>query len=180
MRAWLIVLSFCLACDKPVAEDATGHLGAMAFSSDDDDCRPKRFSGSTGALFVGSQPNGRLVVTTSLQAFWGPPRPDAGTIVSGSRTDFVNGTDVEELLGGDPNRRCARLRYRWTDLGTDGGVRVLELKQTWQSVDLGCQEQYAQLPERDCTSVRRVVFTVGQPCRLQCLTPTTDDFTCGC
>ncbi|MBE2249653.1 MAG: hypothetical protein IAE78_08895 [Myxococcus sp.] len=175
-----LVVVALVACEAPISEDAAGQLGPMRFETTDDDCRPARFVGPTGALFVGAQANGRLVVTSSLAAFWGPPREDAGTLIAGSRTDFVQGTDVELVLGGEPTRRCGRLRYRWTELGADGGVRFLELKQVWQAIDVGCPEQYAHLPERDCSSTRRVTFTPTQACRLQCLTPTDDDLTCGC
>lgn len=179
-RNLALVVMALAACQEPVAEDATGELGPMVFETVDDDCRPNRFTGSTGSLFVGATTTGRLVVTSSLVAFWGPAREDAGTLIAGSRTDFANGTDLELVLGGEPTRRCARLRSRWTDLGTDGGVRVLELKQVWQAIDVGCPEMYAHLPERDCSSTRRVRFTPMSACRLQCLTPTADDLTCGC
>ncbi len=182
VRVFVLIL-VVLGCGNPIdpiAEDATGNLGPMRFESVEDDCKPRRFTGPTGALFVGTQASGRMVVTSSLNAFWGPGRDDAGAIVAGSRTDFVSATDVELVLGGEPTRRCGRLRYRWTDLGLDGGVRTLELKQLWQAIDIGCPEQYAHLPEQDCTSTRRVTFTPGQACRLQCLTPTADDLSCGC
>lgn len=179
-RRVLIGLVLISACEQPVSEDANGSLGPMVFETADDDCRPARFTGTTGSLFVGAQPNGRLVVTSSLVSFWGPAREDAGVLIAGSRTDFANGTDVELVLGGEPTRRCGRLRYRWSDLGSDGGTRFLELKQVWQAIDVGCPEQYAHLPERDCSSTRRVRFTPMTACRLQCLTPNADDLTCGC
>lgn len=176
----LIAVGGCERPLGPVAEDAVGDLGPMHFERVDDDCRPQRTIGETGALFVGRQASGRLVVTTSLESFWGPARDDAGSLIAGSRTDFVTGDDLELVLGGEPTQRCARLRYRWTDLGVDGGVRHLGLTQHWVAVDPGCPERYAHLPERDCTSVRRVTFTPRAPCRLQCLSPTAADFTCGC
>lgn len=179
LAAALLPLLACQPIDR-TAEDATGDIGPMVFETTDDDCRPRRFAGATGNLFVGTQSTGRLVVASSLVSFWGPAREDAGTLIAGSRTDFVNGADVELVLGGEPTRRCGRVRYRWTDLGVDGGARVLELKQVWQAIDLGCPEAYAHLPERDCSSTRRVTFTPTQACRLQCLSPTADDFTCGC
>lgn len=182
MRTFVFTAAVLCACEGPVREDATGQLGPMVFETLEDDCRPTRFTGRTGALFVGAQQNGRLVVTSSLESFWGPAREDAGTLIAGSRTDFVTGTDIELIQGGEPTRRCGRLRYRWSDLGVDrdAGVRTLELKQSWESIDLGCPEQYAHLPERDCGSTRRVRFTPMTPCRLQCLTPTAADLGCGC
>jgi hypothetical protein len=180
VKRLLSTLLLAAAC-QPVAEDASGAIGPMTFETVEDDCRPRRFTGTTGSLFVGSSTsNGRLVVSSSLNAFWGPAREDAGALIAGSRTDFATGADVELVLGGEPSRRCATLRYRWTDVGLDGGARVLELKQLWLGVDPGCPEGYAHLPERECTSTRRVTFTPGPACRLQCLTPTADDFACGC
>ncbi|MCA2976692.1 MAG: hypothetical protein INH41_25095 [Myxococcaceae bacterium] len=173
-----------VACVGPigvVAEDASGALGAMRFETVSDDCTPQRFTGDAGTLFVGAQASGRLVVATSLEAFWGPPRPDAGAIVSGSRTDFVTGAPVELLQGGDPARRCGRLRYTWSDEGLDdGGARTLLLEQVWIGVDVGCPELFPFLPGRDCTSTRRITFEPGTPCRLQCLRPSSASFTCGC
>jgi hypothetical protein len=179
-NAVVMLLMAALGCAQATSEDAAGELGTMVFETTDDDCRPHRFTGSTGSLFVGATATGRLVVTSSLVSFWGPEREGAGTLIAGSRTDFSNGGDLELVLGGDPSRRCARLRYRWSDLGVDAGVRWLALKQTWQAIDLGCPEEYPYVPERDCTSTRRVRFTPERACRLQCLTPTEDDLTCGC
>ncbi|MBL8921824.1 MAG: hypothetical protein JNJ54_23400 [Myxococcaceae bacterium] len=175
-----LLAALILASCQPVAEDATGAIGPMVFETLEDDCRPHRFTGTTGNLFVGTSSGGRLVVSSSLNAFWGPGREDAGALIAGSRTDFATGNDVELVLGGEPSRRCATMRYRWTELGVDGGTRLLELKQLWLAVDPGCPEAYAHVPERDCSSTRRVTFTPGPSCRLQCLTPTADDFACGC
>jgi hypothetical protein len=184
MRRWwpvVCVLGACVQSIDVIAEDATGALGEMTFQTVTDDCSPPRFSGDAGLLFVGTQASGRLVVSTSLEAFWGPARPDAGEIVSGSRTDFVTGGPVELLQGGEPTRRCGRLRYTWTDEGVDdAGVRTLGLEQVWIGVDIGCPELYPFLPRRDCTSTRRVLVAPGPPCRLQCLRPSAASFTCGC
>ncbi|MCU0699701.1 MAG: hypothetical protein MUC96_24600 [Myxococcaceae bacterium] len=184
MRRSVLAVVLGGACVQPidvVSEDATGALGLMTFERVADDCAPPRFTGDAGTLFVGTQPSGRLVVATSLEAFWGPSRPDAGDIVAGSRTDFVTGSPVELLQGGDPSRRCGRLRYTWSDLGIDdAGVRTLALEQVWIGVDIGCPELYPFLPSRDCTSSRRVTVQPGPPCRLQCLRPASASFECGC
>lgn len=178
MRA-LLLLVCCTACTDQVSEDANGHLGTMTFSAVEDDCRPRRFTGDTGALFVGRHADDRLVVASSLAAFWGPGRADAG-VIAGSRSDFDTGAEIELVLGGDPTRRCGRVRYRWTELGpNDGGVR-LELRQSWLQIDVGCPEMYSFLPEQDCTSARAVTFRPTTECRLQCLSPRIDDFTCDC
>jgi hypothetical protein len=184
MRRWLVVAGLFGACVQPidlVSEDAMGALGQMTFEPIADDCSPPRFTGDAGTLFVGTQASGRVVVATSLEAFWGPGRPDAGEIVAGSRTDFVTGAPVELLQGGDPTRRCGRLRYTWSDQGLDdAGVRTLSLEQVWIGVDIGCPELFPFLPSRDCSSTRRVTVQPGPACRLQCLRPASASFECGC
>lgn len=180
MRALLLLIAGLISCSEPIREDATGSIGVMHFEAVQDDCLPKRFTGTTGRLFLGRTDKGRTIVVSSYESFWGPPRERNGVIEPGSRSDFVTGSDVELVLGSDPSRRCTRLRYRWSDLGSADGGQLLELKQSWEIVDPGCPEALPQLPERDCGSVRRVRFVPEQTCRLQCLPPASADFTCGC
>ena len=51
-RNLVLVVMALAACEEPIAEDAIGELGPMVFETADDDCRPNRFTGSTGSLFV--------------------------------------------------------------------------------------------------------------------------------
>ncbi len=179
-----VLMTSALSCSQPiesVIEDAVGDLGVMQIVAESEKCDPPRAVGLTGRSFVGKQRSGRLVVVTPSDTFFGPSRPDAGVTSALPHTAFLNDFDVELPIGEDPQRRCARLRYRWTALGsTDGGTdQAFRLVQTWDQVDLGCPDRTRSVPESGCRSTRVFVFSPDAPCRLQCLAP-TEELKCGC
>lgn len=170
-RALPLLLVALAACPEPV-EDPVGSITSLQVEVVSDTCTPARLGGDGGQQFFALQADGGAQFSVGQQLLYGPLR-DGGSLEGVQRQVLNAGVAVPLALG--EAAACNVGRMKWTIV--DGG---LELDMTWPGSD-ACPAGPVWLPELECRTLRRFVFTPGAECRASCVTVSSAaEVTCEC